>query len=92
MLDKNPLRIDFYERYQELINDYNKGKEYRSIKEIFDSLVVLLSDLSEEGERAQREGLDEDELAVFDMLLADKKISDNEKAQVKGAAKSYCID
>jgi len=48
---------------------------------------VLLGDLSEEGERAQREGLEEDELTVFDMLIANKKISDNEKAQVKDAAK-----
>lgn len=87
LLDQNPLRIDFHERYQEIIDDYNRGKEYRPIKEIFDSLVVLLGDLSQEGKRAQKEGLEEDELTVFDMLIANKKISDNEKAQVKDAAK-----
>lgn len=63
------------------------GKEYRSIKEIFDELVVLLGDLSEESKRAERENLEEEELTVFDMLLKDKKISDKEKAQVKEAAK-----
>ena len=47
LIDQNPLRIDFYERYQQIIDDYNQGKEYRSIKEIFDELVVLLGDLSE---------------------------------------------
>ena len=87
LLDINPLRIDFYERYQEIIEDYNQGKEYRSIKEIFDELVVLLGDLSEESKRAERENLEEEELTVFDMLLKDKKISDKEKAQVKEAAK-----
>ena len=87
LLDQNPLRIDFYERYQEIIEDYNQGKEYRSIKEIFDELVVLLGDLSEESKRAERENLEEEELTVFDMLLKDKKISDKEKAQVKEAAK-----
>ena len=50
-------------------------KEYRSIKEIFDELVVLLGDLSEEEKRARRENLEEDELTVFDMLVANKKIS-----------------
>jgi len=87
LLDQNPLRIDFYERYQEIIDDYNQGKEYRAIKEIFDELVVLLGDLSEESTRAQREDLAEDELTVFDMLARDKKISDKEKAEVKVAAR-----
>jgi len=87
LLDKNPLRIDFYDRYQEIIEDYNRGKEYRSIKEIFDELVVLLGDLSDEEKRAERENLEEDELTVFDMLARDKKISDKEKATVKDAAR-----
>jgi type I restriction enzyme R subunit len=87
LLDQNPMRIDFHERYHEIIEDYNRGKEYRSIKEIFDELLILLGDLSEEGKRAEREGLEEDELTVFDMLTKDKKISDKEKAEVKDAAK-----
>ena len=87
LIDQNPLRIDFYERYQQIIDDYNQGKEYRSIKEIFDELVVLLSDLSVEEQRAERENLEEDELTVFDMLVANKKISDKERAKVKVAAR-----
>ena len=87
LLDQNPLRIDFYERYQEIIDNYNRGKEYISIKEIFDELVVLLGDLSEEGKRAERENLAEDELTVFDLLTRDKKVSDKEKAEVKEAAR-----
>lgn len=87
LVDQNPLRIDFYERYQQIIEDYNQGKEYRSIKEIFDELVVLLSDLSEEEQRAKRENLDEDELAVFDMLVSNKKISDKDRVKVKEVAR-----
>jgi type I restriction enzyme R subunit len=86
LLDQNPLRIDFYERYQQIIDDYNRGKEYRTIKEIFDELVMLLGDLSEESMRAKREDLAEDELTVFDMLSRDKKITDKEKDEVKVAA------
>ena len=91
LLDQNPLRIDFYERYQQIIDDYNLGKEYRSIKEIFDELVVLLGDLSEESKRAERENLLEDELTVYDMLTKGKKISDKEKAKVKDTARELLL-
>ena len=91
LLDQNPLRIDFYERYQQIIDDYNLGKEYRSIKEIFDELVVLLGDLSEESKRAERENLLEDELTVYDMLTNDKKISEKEKAKVKDTARELLL-
>ena len=86
MLDQNPMRIDFYERYQEIIEDYNNGKEYANIIELFNALMALFSDLSEEEKRAERELLDEDELTVFDMLNRDKKITDKEKFEVKDKA------
>ena len=86
MLENNPLRIDFYERYQEIIDDYNRGKDYKALKEIFDELVVLLADLSDEDKRSERENLEEGELLVFDMLCKEKKITDKEKASVKEAA------
>lgn len=87
LLDQNPLRIDFYERYQEIIENYNNGKEYATVKELFDALILLLGDLSEEEKRAERELLDEDELTVFDMLNRDKKITDKEKLEVKETAR-----
>jgi len=87
LLDQNPLRIDFYERYQEIIENYNNGKEYATVKELFDALILLLGDLSEEEKRAERELLDEDELTVFDMLNRDKKITDKEKVEVKDTAR-----
>lgn len=87
LLDQNPMRIDFYERYQEIIENYNNGKEYATVKELFDALILLLGDLSEEEKRAERELLDEDELTVFDMLNRDKKISDKEKVELKDTAR-----
>jgi len=87
LMAQNPLRVDFHERYQAIVEDYNRGKEYRAIKEIFDELIVLLGDLSQEAKRAERENLEEDELSVFDMLSRGKKISDKEKAEVKQAAR-----
>jgi type I restriction enzyme R subunit len=88
MIDENPLRIDYYERYQEIIDDYNRGKDYKALKEIFDELIVLLTELSEEGQRAEKEELDEEELLIFDLLASNKKISDKEKHKLKDAAKS----
>lgn len=87
MLRDNPFRVDYYERYQRIIEEYNSGKEYGAVKEIFDKLVDFYSDLSEESKRAVREELNEDELAVFDMLGRDKKISDKEKVELKNIAK-----
>jgi hypothetical protein len=40
MLDSNPTRIDFHERYQEIIENYNNGKEYTTMKELFDQLIL----------------------------------------------------
>lgn len=87
MLAQNPYRIDFHERYQKIIEDYNNGKEYKAIKEIFDQLLNFYKDLDEEGKRSHRENLAEDELAVFDMLGRDKKITDKEKNSLKETAK-----
>jgi type I restriction enzyme R subunit len=87
LLDQNPMRIDFYERYQEIIESYNNGKEYATVKELFDALILLLGDLSEEEKRAERENLNDDELTVFDMLNSGKKMNDKERVEVKDTAR-----
>jgi type I restriction enzyme R subunit len=87
MLNANPTRIDFYERYQEIIENYNNGKEYTTMKELFDQLILLLEDLSEEDKRAERENLEEDELTVFDLMNSGKIVTDKEKHKLKVTAK-----
>lgn len=87
MLSQNPLRIDYYEKYQEIIDLYNTGKEYATIKEIFDQLLDLYKSMSEEQKRSEMENLTEDELTVFDMLGRNKKVSDKEKVEIKDTAK-----
>jgi type I restriction enzyme R subunit len=87
MLKDNPFRTDYYERYQSIIEAYNSGKEFSAIKEIFDKLISIYSDLSEEEKRAVREDLSEEELAVWDLLSHDKKISEKEKGELKDIAK-----
>lgn len=62
----NASRHDFLERFQKLIEEYNKGA--KSIELLFEELVALSKDLTEEESRHMRENLTEEELAVFDIL------------------------
>ena len=84
---QTPCRVDYYERYQRVIEEYNTGKEYGAIKEIFDKLADFYGNLNEEEKRAVQKDLNEEELAVLDMLSHDKKIGDKEKAELKDVAK-----
>jgi len=72
MLAQNPLRIDFYQRYLSIIADYNRETDRVTIEETFDELVKLVGELGEEEQRALREDLNEENLAIFDVLIAQK--------------------
>lgn len=69
MLRRNPRRISLYERYQQIINEYNEEKDRLTIEMTFEELMKLTSILDEEEKRAMRENLDEETLALFDLLL-----------------------
>jgi type I restriction enzyme R subunit len=71
MLARNPSRMDYQRRYEEIVADYNKEKDRTTVEETFRRLVELINSLDEEQQRAAREGLAEDELALFDLLLKD---------------------
>jgi type I restriction enzyme R subunit len=72
MLARNPTRVDLYERYQEIIQEYNKDKDAAEIQKVMDDLFTFNDNLDEEEKRYLREGLDsEDQLAVFDLLQKD---------------------
>lgn len=69
MLARNPTRVDLYERYQEIVKEYNRDKDAAEIQKVLDDLTAHMNSLDEEGKRFLREGLDnEDQLAVFDLL------------------------
>jgi len=80
MLMQNPLRVDFQERFNEIVRDYNKEKDKNTIEATFEALMKLSAEMSEEQQRHFKEGLDsEEQLAVFDMLLK----PDLSKAEIK---------
>jgi type I restriction enzyme R subunit len=71
MLARNPTRMDYQRKYEEIVADYNREKDRTTIEETFRRLVELVNSLEEEQKRATREGLLEDELALFDLLQKD---------------------
>jgi len=68
MLAQNPLRMDYYRKYSEIVADYNREKDRVTIEETFARLVDLANSLSAEQRRAAEEGLTEEELALFDLV------------------------
>lgn len=68
MLNRNPLRTDLQQKYQEMIDNYNHEKDRQTIEETFEALMRFVKDLDEEETRCAREGLDEERLAMFDLL------------------------
>jgi len=68
MVKENPLRLEFYEKYKEIIEEYNNGKDINATKKAFDDLTDFLNKLSKEDSRAMREGLDEE---TFQYLICE---------------------
>jgi len=85
MLEQNSTRSDFAQRLQDIINRYNAGGS--STESYYDDLMQFAQDLQNEDERHIREGLNEDELELFDLLKKDGLTKD-EAQKVKLAAKS----
>ena len=86
MLARNPKRMDYYKRYQEIVSEYNSDKDRVAIEETFAKLMALAASLDAEQRRAAEEGLSEDELAVFD-LIKKETLSKAERERVKLASK-----
>lgn len=85
MVKKNKKRMRFMERLDSLLSEYNSGAH--DIDQLFDDLVELAKELSEEEQRAIKENLSEEELAIFDLLLKDN-LNPNETEKVKKTAKN----
>ena len=70
LLFENPRRINYYEHYQRIIEDYNKEQDRATIEKTFMDLMNLANNLDEEEQRYVREGFKSDEeLSLYDMLF-----------------------
>ena len=86
MMRENPERMDYYRKYSEIVADYNREKDRVTIEDTFAQLTDLLASLNEEQRRAAEEGLNEDELAIFDLMKKDK-LTQKQREIVKAASK-----
>ena len=84
MIANNPLRIDYYQRYQEIVDEYNNDNKKDEIAIIFENLMKLVNDLDEEQKRYIKEGFDSDEeLSIYDLLISGQSLSKEEIKKVK---------
>jgi hypothetical protein len=89
---RQPFRVGphYQQRFGEIVTAYNAEKDETT----FEALMKLVGELDEEATRAMREGLDEETLALFDLLKKDdlgksdierlKKVAVNHKAASGG--------
>ena len=70
MLFTNPDRINYYERYQAIIEAYNSEQDRATIEKTFMDLMDLANQMNAEEQRYAREGFSSDEeLSLYDMLF-----------------------
>lgn len=86
MISKNCTRMQFSQRYKGIIDRYNAGGSEN--EDYYEQLVKLLEDLKNEQNRPNTEGLTEEELEIYDLLVKGKKLTQAEEQKVKLAAKN----
>ena len=86
MLFNNPDRIQYDERYQAIIEDYNSQQDWATIERTFDELMQLVKDMDQEEQRYVREGFSSDEeLSLYDLLFSEN-LSKQDIQKLKGVA------
>jgi type I restriction enzyme R subunit len=86
MVKLNRARMDFLQKFQEMIDEYNAGS--MNAEEHFRQLVEFSETLNAEERRAVAERLSEEELAVYDLLAKiGVKLTTRQELEVKKIAK-----
>jgi len=86
MVRLNKTRVDYLEKFQQMIDEYNQGAV--NLEEFFERLLKFVNELQEEEKRGIAEGLSEEELAVFDLITKPEiKLTKKEEGQVKKVAR-----
>jgi type I restriction enzyme R subunit len=86
MIRLNPTRIDYLERFQRLLDEYNAGS--LNVEQFFKQLVDFAKSLTVEEHRGIAEQLEDEELALFDLLIKpEMELTQKERADVKKVAR-----
>ena len=86
MLSRNCTRQKFSQRFRNIIDRYNAGGSEN--EDYYEQLLQLIEDLKSEEKRPEAEGLSEEELEIYDLLIAGKKLTKEEEQKVKLSAKN----
>ncbi len=86
MINKNCTRVKFSQRYKNIIDRYNAGGSEN--EDYYERLLQLIEDMKREQSRSTDLGLDEEELEIFDLLRADRKLTKEEEQKVILASKN----
>ena len=82
----NPRRIDYFERYERIIESYNSEQDKAMIEKTFNDLINLSRDLDDKQREYVREGFqNQQQMTVFEMLFKDT-LTPAEIKQVKNVA------
>jgi type I restriction enzyme R subunit len=87
MLARNPMQMDYYRKYLDIIAQYNREKDRVTVEQTFAELVRLATSLDAEQRRAAEEELSDDEHVLFQMLFRDN-ISKSDREKLKQSSKS----
>ena len=86
LLFTNPERMNYYDRYQEIITSYNSEQDRATIEKTFMELMDLANSMDQEQQRYVREGFESDEeLSLYDMLFSDN-LSKQDIKELKAVA------
>ena len=90
MAERNPTRIQLVEKLEKLVETYNMGT--LDVEVFFEALKRLIAEMEEEERRAAREGLSEDELAIFDLLTKpEPALTKAQETEVKKVARELLL-
>jgi type I restriction enzyme R subunit len=85
MVRLNKSRMNYLDKFQQMIDEYNAGS--RNIETFFTELMEFAQELKVEDKRAISENLEEEELAIVDLLTKpDITLTQKEKLDVKKVA------
>ena len=86
LLFSNSQRINYYERYQKIIEDYNSEQNQATIEKTFMDLMDLAKSMDQEEQRYAREEFSSDEeLSLYDLLFSET-LTKQEMQQIKRVA------
>jgi len=83
----NPTRAEWLERFQELIEEYNAGS--LNVEAFFQQLLSFTESLNGEELRGLAEGLNDEQLAIYDLLTRpgpDPDLTEAERKDIKRVA------